>query len=354
MSNSALANYVNRITPNFGYRQEYISAITIRGLGEPGDIYDMAEFIASGSTAYHYGIAGSGTIGLFVDEMYAVYASGNNELDDRAVQIIVMDYYNPIDIGNPGDTSSALHNLVEDICRRNYILKLEEGMNIFQSGSYQVSISEINSRLTSARMSSESEVLKAQSSIAVGAIHPFMAIIDPAARPDDFDCYALRNMGCVGALMHAGSLYDQYHNVTKPFKNPYLKKQMEKVIEARMHWALLITSRAYTLQEAKEELYWFYFVVAKYGPKLGVWVQPEFDRKKVQPSTAQDIIELYYTKFVRWGLKDKCGLYCTRDQAEHINWPNFVDRMSLWLNEPTGNDGYIDELLTPSLFKLEE
>lgn len=350
MSNSSLATYVNRITPNFGYREDYISAITIQSVGQAGDIYSLAEMIASGSVAYHYGIAGSGTIGLFVDEMYAVYASGYSDLDETAVQIIVMDYYNPIDIGNPGDTSSALHNLVEDICRRNYILKLEENINIFQSGNNRVSISEINNRLTAARMSSETEALKAQSTIAAGNIRPYMAVIEPTAKADDFDPYALRNAGCVGALMYAGSLFNQHHDVVKPFKNKYLKEQMEKIIAARMHWGLLMTSRAWTLQDAKQEIYWFYFVVAKYGPKLGVWVQPEFDNK-VTPETAEQIIELYYRYFVRWGLIDKCGVYCTRAQAEKINWPNFADRMSLWLNEPIGNTQVIEELLTPSLFK---
>ena len=352
MSNSALANYVNRITPNFGYRSYYVRAITIFSTGVEGDIYSLAEMIASGSKAFHYGIAGSGTIGLFVDEMYSVEATGEPELDDVAVQIVVMDEYKPIDIGNEGDNLSALYNLVEDICRRNYILKLQEGVNLFQfGGNYRVSVNEINKRLTSARMSSESEALKAQSAIAVGNIKPYLAIIDPTAKPDDFDPDALQNAGCVGALMYAGSLYDQYHNETKPFKNKYLKAQMEKIIKARMHWALLMTSRARSLQEAKQEIYWFYFVVAKYGPKLGVWVEPELDR--CSPDVAESIIELYYKYFVRWGLIDKCGLYCTRTQAEHVNWPNFADRMSLWLNEPIGDTRAVEELLTPSLFKLE-
>lgn len=350
MSNSALANYVNRITPNYKYREYYIDSITIQSTGSAGDIYDLAEMIASGSIAYHYGIAGTGTVGLFVDEMYAVEASGDSELDGRSVQIIVMDYYNPVDTGvNSGDIDSALTNLVEDICRRNYILKLQNNVNIFQHGDHKVSISEINHRLTSAIMSSESEALKAQSSIAVGAIKPFMAIIDPSAKPTDFNCYALRNMGCVGVLVYAGNLYDQYHNEVKPFKNPYLKAQMEPIIASRTHWGLLTTTRARNLVEAKQEIYWLYFVVAKYGPKLGVWIQPEFDR--ISNAMAQSIIELYYKYFLRWGLKDKGGLYCTRAQAHKINWEVFADRMSLWLNEPIGGMGSLEQLLTPSLFK---
>ena len=349
MSNSALASYVNRITPNCGYRDSYIDAITIHSLGEGCDIYTVAEYIASGSIAYHYAIAGSGTVGLFVDEMYAVYASGNSILDDRSVQIIVTDYYNPIDIGNEGDIDSALANLVEDICRRNYILKLEEGENIFQEGNHTVSIDEINRRLTSARMSSETEVLKSQSSIAVGAIKPYMAIIDPTADPKDFDCYALRNIGVIGLLMYAGTLYDQYHNVTKPYKNKYLKAQMEKVYEARSLFGLLATTRARSLQEAKSEIYWLYFVIAKYPPKLGIWLEPDLS---VDNNRAREIIELYYKYFVRWGLIDKCGLYCTSAQARKIDWENFADRMSLWLNEPLDNTDYVDELLTPSLFKF--
>ncbi len=351
MSNSALANYVNRITGNYTYRSNYIQAITVHSLGSGCDIYDLAEMIASGSVAYHYGIAGSGTIGLFVDEMYAVGASGG-DIDDISVQIICTDYYNPVNTGvNTGDIDSALANLVEDICRRNYILKLEDGVNIFQSGNHTVSTSEINERLTAARVSSETEALKAQSTISVGATHPYIAVLEPDASPDDFDCDALRNVGCVGILTYAGHLYDAEHNETKPFKNKYLKAQMEKIIAARMHWGLLMTSRARSIDEAKQELYWFYFVVAKYGPKLGVWIRPDFT-KYVSGSTAQEIMELYYAKFVRWGLIDKCGVYCTKSQADKINWDNFADRMSLWLDQEFTSLGRLEELLTPSLFKL--
>ena len=350
MSNSSLANYVNRITANYSYRQSYIDCITVVSLGEACDIYSVAEMIASGSIAYHYAVAGSGTIGLFVDEMYAVSASGDSVLDDRSVQIIVTDYYNPTNISNEGNIDSALANLVEDICRRNYILKLEDGVNIFQSGGHQVSISEINKRLTGARISSETEALKAQSSIAVGAIKPYMAIIDPSADPKDFDCQALKNAGVIGLLMYAGSLYDQYHKETKPYKNPKLKAQMEKVYENQSLFALLATTRARSLQEAKQEIYWLYFVIAKYPPKLGIWIEPDLN---VDEPTAEAIIELYYSYFVRWGLIDKCGLYCTADQARLVNWENFAGRMTLWLNEPLDDVSVLEELLTPSLFKFE-
>lgn len=349
MSNSALANYVNRITPNFFYRSSYVNCITIKSLGLACDIYEVAEMIASGSTAYHYAIAGSGTIGLFVDEMYGVSAYGDSHIDDTAVQIVCTDYYAPIDTWNEGDIDSALANLVEDICRRNYILKLEEGINIFQEGNHQVDIGEINQRLTAARVSSESEALKAQSSIAVGAIKPFMAIIEPEAETN-FDCIALRNMGCVGLMMFAGQLYDKDHHYTKPYKSKTLKAQMEKVIKARSHWALRTVTRARSLQEAKEEIYWFFFVVAKYPPKLGVWLETDLT---VDGELASEIVELYYKYFVRWGLIDKSGLYCTAQQARLIQWSNFADRMTLWLNEPLGGVECLDELLTPSLFKFE-
>ena len=351
MSNSSLANYVNRITGNYGYREAYVDMITVNSIGGEYDIYDVAEMIASGSAAYHYAIAGTGTIGLFVDEMYAVYASGNSEVDNRAVQILTTDYYNPLGLEiNEGDIDSALANLVEDVCRRNYILKLEDGVNILQQGAHTVDVGEINRRLTAARMSSETEALKAQSSIALGAIKPYMAIINPSASPKDFDCEGLKNMGVIGLLMYAGHLYDEAHNVVKPYKNTYLKAQMEKVIANRSLWGLLATTRARSLQEAKQEIYWLYFVIAKYPPKLGIWLEPDL---KVNSDTAREIIELYYKYFVRWGLIDKCGLYCTTEQASLIDWENFADRMSLWLNEPLDDLSFLDEILTPSLFKFD-
>ena len=351
MSNSSLANYVNRISGNYGYRELYIDSITITSIGGEYDIYDVAEMVASGSIAYHYAIAGTGTIGLFVDEMYAVYASGNVDLDNRAVQIVTTDYYNPLGLEiNEGDIDTALANLVEDICRRNYILKLEDGVNIIQSGGHTVNTSEINQRLTAARISSETEALKAQSSIAVGAIKPYMAIIDPSASPEDFNCEALKNMGVIGLLMYAGCLYDNNHNEVKPYKNKFLRAQMDKVIANGSLWGLLATSRARSLQEAKKEIYWLYFVIAKFPPKLGIWLEPDLS---VDSNTARDIVELYYAYFVRWGLIDKCGLYCTSDQARRVDWENFADRMSLWLNEPLSDLSCLEELLTPSLFKFD-
>ena len=269
MSNSALATYVNRVGGG-NYRSSFIDSIVVNYGGFAEDIYALAEMMASGSAGYHYGIAGSGTIGLFVDEMFSCGI-------DNAVQILVMDYHAPIDNWNPGDTSTSLANLIEDICRRNYILKLQDGVNFFQdAGGYDADVNDINERLSHAKFSSGSEMLKAQSTIAVGAIKPFMAIIAPEAQPDEFDCYALRDIGCIGFLMYAGNLYDEHHNELRPFKNPNLKAQMERnVIPSRSHWALLSTFRGRDLVEVKKELYWLFFVVAKYGPKLGLWIQPE-------------------------------------------------------------------------------
>lgn len=346
MSNSALANYVNRITPNYSYREYYIGAIVIHSAGMSGDIYDLAEMIASGSTAYHYGIDEHGTVGLFVDEMYAVNATNDSEINGAAVQIVVMEDSGSKVSLQEGSRTESLYNLIEDICRRNYILKLDSN-SFFQYGGPHVSISEINSRLTSARTSSQTEALKAQSSIAVGAIKPLMAIIEPEATNVNYN--ALKDMGVVGALMYAGHLFDSNHNVTKPYKSRTLNKQMVDVYNTQTLFGLRALTRARSLQEAKQEIYWLYFVVAKYPPKLGVWLETDL---RVDEHTAEQIVELYYEYFVRWGLIDKSGLYCTAKQARLIGWENFADRMTLWLNEPRGDWNYLDQLLTPSFFKF--
>lgn len=347
MSNSALANYVNRITPNYGYREYNIGAIVVHSAGAAGDIYDLAELMASGSISYHYGIDDDGTIGLFVDEMYAVYATGDAELDGGAVQIVVMDNDGSRPSLQEGDQSTSLTDLVEDICRRNYIRELERGQSYFHYGGPDVDIEEINQRLYNARISSETEALKAQSSIAVGAISPLMAIIEPEAKNVNY--LALRDIGCVGVLMYAGALFDKNHKLDKPYKSKTLKEQMEDVLYTGMLFGLRAVSRAKSLQEAKQEIYWLYFVIAKYPPKLGIWLEPDLH---TDPDTAQKIVELYYSYFVRWGLIDKSGLFCTESQAKLIGWRDFVGRMTLWLNEPRGDWNYLDQLLTPSFFKF--
>ncbi len=67
---------------------------------------------------------------------------------------------------------------------------------------------------------------------------------------------------------------------------------------------------------------------------------------------AEQIVQKYYDEFVKWGLKSKCGLYGTKEQLNLVGWPNQAEYMSMWLIKPLSSTKKIEEIFTPSLFKI--
>lgn len=381
MSNSALANYINRFSGNYTSRDEMIDKITIHIAHAAGDCYDLAEMLSeSDNTSYHYGISTDGTIGLYVDEQYATYSTGSESNDQRAVNIIVMNDYKNKTEGNTDKTPAsggrvssksydALIKLCVDICRRNYILKATylpgdhdkstltmhrwftktDCPGDYLAGRYGSIASAINSQLTAARTaSSETESLKSRSTITVGATSPFMVVPDDDALNVDYK--GLKGIGVIGVMLHAGAYYDRSYNKYRRYPNQYLKSQIAEVKAADMHHALYATVRARNSAEAKLECYELYFVVSKYPPILGLWLNLDF--RGLSRARAQEVVNVYYDRIVRWGLKGKCGFYCTKSMANLINWPEYTDRFALWLISPTSDVDNLEQVLTPSLFKL--
>lgn len=370
MSNSSLANYINRFSGSYTTRTELISKITIHTAGKKGDCYDLAELLMSTSdTSYHYGIATDGTIGLYVDEQYATYSTGNEYNDQRAINIILMNSTDNSVKMISQDTYNALIKLCVDICRRNYILNVTYlpnnrsastltmhswYKNVDCPGSwvgnrYQQIANDINTQLSKAQTAiSESEALKSQSTIATGAINPYM--VTPNDDAIGIDYMPLKNKGVIGVMLHAGAYFYPNHVKVPKYINSHLKTQVSEVSAANLPFALYATVRAKTVAEAKQECYELYFVVSKYPPKLGLWLHLDFGG--LSPNRMREIVDVYYDKIVKWGLKNKCGLYCTPSVANALNWPQYTDKFALWLISPLNNVSNLEQLLTPSLFKL--
>ena len=118
-------------------------------------------------------------------------------------------------------------------------------------------------------------------------------------------------------------------------------------------YAIEYTTRAKTVEEAKQECDGFFYLLAAHRPKLGAWVKCELDIKN--SDLAADIVDVYYEHFVKWGFKSKCGIVATKAQAKLIQWPRQSAYMPLWLEgEMDEKVAPVEEILTPSYFKLDD
>ena len=272
-SNSSLANYVNRLSvQNIKPRPVKIDCITIHIAKKVGDIYDLAQMLNSSDKSYHYGIDNTGTIGLFVDENMMTVSSDSNYNDSRAVNIICMNSSLEPDYKISDECYSALIELCEDILRRNFIFELTYTNNSktdsltlhsqFDSsagcpGNYIKNkikdiVKTINSRLnlksgvnyiqTSVRLaSSESETLKAQSTIAVKSIKPY--VVQPARNTLNINYAILKELGVVGTMIDAGERYNDKHDLVE-YRTENVYKQTLEAKEYGMPHAYIYTTHA--------------------------------------------------------------------------------------------------------------
>lgn len=371
MSNSALANYVNRTAGRYTERREdtLIDRITIHSADASGDCYDLSELVmAAEKSSYHYGISSDGTVCLFVDEEFRSWSTGSVANDEYAVNIICMNDPKGIKEGKLTDaTYNALLDLCTDICRRNYMLELVYTGNkststltmhkwfasvncpgTWLSNRFSQIAAIVTERLQDAtKAQNKTEALKAQSTIAVGNIKPYMITVTPGTLGVNYQ--RMRTFGVVGTMFWAGSRFDGRHSVRATYMNSSLKNQVAEANHDEMPYALYATVRANTEQEAKDECYWLYFVISKYPPKLGLWLELDLSGT---PQSRQKVIDVYYKNILKWGLKDKCGFYATRDQLMRLGYKEYLDRFSVWLISPMDDLSSLDSLLTPAIFKF--
>lgn len=391
LSNSNLVKYVDLSTSNYNTRTDTISRITIHHAAGVGNCEMLSRVLSSTSeSSYNYGIGNDGTIGLFVEEKNRAWTSANPENDHKAITIEVCN-----STGHPTwEVSQAawnsLINLCVDICRRNKINRLTytgqlAGSNLTRHDWFMSTLcpgpylgarftdimNQVNSKLiegyvpepqipvdhtkpnggssSSSLPSGSHSYIDPKALIDTSKITPYIATYSTTAK--HIDCSKLVDHGVVGVALHAGELFDTTHGTRKRYVNANLSEQYAAVQKANLPHALLATVRARSTTEAKAECEQLYYVISKYPPQLGLWLQLDL----VKPVKINDsIINIYYQCILEWGLKGKCGIYCTYDQLKKITWEDHSSNFLLWLQDHTSTGGVTDSLLTPEFFKLKE
>ena len=367
-----------------------ISGITIHSAKAQGTIHDLDLMIKAGTTGtsnvgYHYGIDSDGTIGLFVDEGSSVGATKYTRNDERTVQIICMNDKLDPDYTVTDACYNALIDLCEDICRRNFIDSLKYGSDkdrdsltihsqfedIKCPGPYLASrmhaiAKDVNERLANtadydyntdyttsynidypALSQSILEDLRRQETITIRNTRPYVVKVEGSVKAKAINYNTLKNYGVIGVMIDAGQRYDSNHKLVK-YRTDQVYSHALAASSANMPFAYYYTTHARTPLEVKEEAYWFYFVVSKYPPRLGVWLHCAFD---VTSATAKKLVDKWYEYFVEWGFKSKCGLYCDKKQNSLIGWPDQCSYMNLWTEGGVSVHNCPDEeIIVPAFF----
>ena len=383
MSNSALANFISRKNGNYFERSGMISKIMIHNSFTPGDRYTMAEFINTAENVdFHYGISTDGVIGLFCDEFRAAKGCGNDSVDNYCIHILVMEdgqigassssiagsvisaIQDVAQLTHPisGDSYDALLNLVEDICRRNFIQSLVftnvagtsnillhkwfdsetscPGLDIYNR--IPGLVKEVNSRLKHARLAEdETEAEKAQSTIPVGATYPYVIMPDPGV--SNINYANMREAGVVGTMLFAGNMGG------RKYMNQNLDAQVRNADSYHVPFGLYCDVRARNEADARAECRELYYVVSRHSPKLGIWLNLETG---ADSGTMQNILQIYYDNIVKWGLKGRCGIMATTSQANKAQYKLWVDRFAFWWVNNIDSTNCLENIFTPSMFKL--
>lgn len=390
MSNSGLAVY-KKISPNKDVgRNHVIDTITIHCMAGNLTIESCGELFASSSrqASSNYGIGSDGRIGLYVEEKDRSWCTSSASNDNRAVTIEVANTSaaEPYPISDLA--MKALIKLCADICHRNGIKKLmwhgdksligqvsKQNMTVHRwfankscPGNYLYNkhsyiATEVNKLLSvpynasdytlSGNTSigvvdeySEYGYIDPQSLINVDAIHPY--IVRPDASVKKLDMTKLKNNGVVAGMAYAGCYFDTVHSTRSKYESVNLGSQIGYFDSVNMPYALWCRMRGRSTSEIKSELSELYYVISKYPPKLGIWVKIETGKSK---SLNNIFLKQYYEEFVKWGLKDKCGIFATKSDMSKFSWSDFQDRYYLWMIDRVSSTSEFDNvLLDPSFF----
>ncbi len=370
--NSSLASYIDRGSGNYSRRTGvgYATKICIHDACAEGDCSTLSDIIKSAPYAsFHYGIATDGTIGVYVDERYRAWGTGNAEIDNESVDIVVCNSSASGSYPISNEAYEALLKLCTDICRRNFIQTLTytgrpstsnlikhswyssvDCPKAYLSSLYPSIASEVTRRLRTPQLAtSETEAYRSQTNIVVDAIDPFIVTIDASTTGVDYN--KLRTAGVVGAMFYAGALYQPgfAHVKNDRYVNPKLKAQMQEIGDT-MPFALWCSVRARNPIEAKEECDELFYIISKYPPKLGIWLGLELP--SASRSVNDPIIDVYYRWCVEWGLKDSCGFYCNYNQLNRVSWNNYYNKFSLWIIDMQSSVSNLYDLQTPNFFKV--
>lgn len=373
--NSSLVRYYSRLS-NGAYfnRENRASHVTVHNAFSECDIMTLASMVNSSGKGYNYGVDASGVIGLFVDEQLWTNSSDSWEADSFGINIICSGTHGGISAG----ALSALTDLLEDVFRRNFLYlvtfhdNIDDTLTLHRQYNTEVDCpgaaaetqlriiaDEVNNRLSAkiqtnfvqvgSRLAmSKTAALRTQSLINIKQINPYVVKFKNSYNPKKIDIDMLWLCGVIGAFVDIGSYSEK-----QKFNTDDVYDICDALMEdgKYMPYGFTFKSRAATVADVREEAYWLHFIIVKYPPKFGLWIEPDFKNTKLAPTLLQE----WYEFFVDWGLKSKCGIYADREQADNIGWPAQSNYMALWLaGEMTDAVCPDEELLTPTFFKLND
>lgn len=381
MSNSPLAS-VTIISHNKTSRRNHaIDSVAIHTMAGNLSAKACGEWFQNPSckASSNYGIGSDGTIGLYVDESDRSWCTSNAGVDNRAVTIEVASITSSAPFAVTDQAYDSLINLLVDICTRNgisglkwrddksYAVAASNGgpvtdQNIFLHkwfsnkdcpGQYLHShMADIASQVT-ARLTGVSSPISASStgiareSIKYEYFDPYVVTIERNSRPQystfkDADVFA--------GLVEAGYLYNRNHQVVNKFDNQNLENQIAELDKINLPYGLFMYGRAKNSLEAKDEMYYFSFPLRRHPPKLGAWIQLDFDHGKEINNL---ILDRYKQDLVRLGFATKMGIICTRSMLEKIDWKTYQEDFFLWLIDHVSDMSEVETLLDPQFFDTD-
>lgn len=162
----------------------------------------------------------------------------------------------------------------------------------------------------------------------------------------------LKNHDVVGVMLYGGGLFDSIHLMKGKYRSDNFKKQIQLCNKVEIPFGMYVDVKARNLNEAKEECKHLFYLISKYPPQLGLWLNISLTGSK---ASNDKILQYYMEQTFEWGLIGQVGLYCTKNQLDKISWKDkWCEYYLLWLI--SHDSRYIettDSLLTPSDFKID-
>lgn len=158
-------------------------------------------------------------------------------------------------------------------------------------------------------------------------LKPFVAYVTDPNITINYDWLKAARVCTV--MFDAGSLFDSAH-LKVGYKTEGLYSQVISAAKVDFPFGLFVHSKAKNIEEAKEEAKAIERIIYKYPPPMGLWIHPKFVVSHTK-SANDKILEFFFIKCVKWGLRGACGLYCTKSELDKISWSdNFKDKYFLW------------------------
>lgn len=181
-------------------------------------------------------------------------------------------------------------------------------------------------------------------------LRPYVLIIDRNTTTN-YNYLDLKfNKGVSGVLIEAGYLYDSDGSKVEKFRSPKCYNQVEAVKSSNLPWGFTMRSTARTAAKSRLEIEELAYIVRKYPPYLGVWIDVNAVNSK---STNDTIITEYEKSLERLGLKNMIGLRVNVLSSKKFTWTKFQNAWFICVTAPVSNTSELNELLTPEFFDLD-